>query len=101
MGKASALEVDARRLLSKAEAEGELRTSVAAVREVIRIVELLAKLSGELKEQATVNVLVLPEWHEIRTRILDALAPYPEARLAVARALSPAPVPQLLEVGHG
>lgn len=65
MTKAEALEIDARRLLAKAESLGELRTSVAAVRELTRIVELFAKLNGLLKEpQFNVNVNVTPELAE-------------------------------------
>jgi hypothetical protein len=39
--------------------------------------------------QTTVNVLVAsPEWIALRNLLLNALAPYPEARLAVATALA-------------
>jgi len=46
-----------------------------------------AKLLGQIQDGATVNVAVLPEWHGIRQQILEALRPYPEARLAVVQAL--------------
>jgi len=49
--------------------------------------ELLAKLIGQLDERPQVNILVLPEWEKIRYTMLQALAPYPEARAAVADAL--------------
>lgn len=49
--------------------------------------ELLGKLLGELKDTATVNVLILPEWQTLRAAILSALAPYPQARIAVAETL--------------
>jgi hypothetical protein len=49
--------------------------------------ELLAKLLGELDERPQVNVLVMPEWLTLRTRLLAALLPYPEARLALSEAL--------------
>ncbi len=57
--------------------------------------ELLAKLLGELQEGQTVNILVLPEWHALRAKILEALGPYPQARIAVAEALG------RLSNGHG
>ena len=46
--------------------------------------ELLAKLLGELDERPQVNVLISPEWVNVRAALLAALLPYPEARLAVA-----------------
>jgi len=46
--------------------------------------ELLAKLLGELDESPKVNILVSPEWVQVRAVLLGALGPYPEARLAVA-----------------
>jgi hypothetical protein len=49
--------------------------------------ELIAKLIGELDERPQVNVLVNPQWITVRTALLSALAPYPEARSAVATAL--------------
>jgi len=49
--------------------------------------ELLAKLLGELKDGATVNVAILPEWNALRATILTALLPYPQTRAAVADAL--------------
>jgi len=45
--------------------------------------ELTAKLMGELDERPQINVLVAPEWILVRTALLDALRPFPEARVAV------------------
>jgi hypothetical protein len=53
-----------------------------------RQIELQTKLLGELQESGPqVNVLVAPEWREIRVTVLQALQPYPEARAAVAEVL--------------
>jgi hypothetical protein len=41
-----------------AETSGDIRTATACVRESLRILELLAKLSGELESGARVNVLI-------------------------------------------
>jgi len=49
--------------------------------------QLLAKLLGQLDERAQVNVLLAPEWLQVRAALLTALAPYVEARQAVAAAL--------------
>lgn len=54
--------------------------------------ELLAKLDGKLQQEGTINITINPQWVEIRMVLLTALAPYPDARAAVAAAL--------LEVDH-
>jgi hypothetical protein len=81
------LEAKARSILAQAEAAGDLRVALSAIREARGCLELLARLTGELQEGQTVNVLVLPEWASIRSALLQALTPYPEARVATARAL--------------
>ena len=48
---------EALRLKEKAEKKGDLRTALGAIRELCRIVELVAKLSGQLSERATTNIL--------------------------------------------
>jgi len=88
LGKVRGLEREARRIGKKAEEDGDLKTALAGVRELTRIVELLAKLHGELKDGPTVNILVTsPEWLAIRSALLTALLPFPQAKLAVAEAL--------------
>jgi hypothetical protein len=74
----------ARKIARDAETAGEKRTVLMAVRELLRIVELQAKLQGSLNEGTTVNVVVSPQWLEVRAVVLDALQPYPEARAAVS-----------------
>ena len=74
-------------LLSKAEREGDTRVALAGVREAARCIELMAKLAGEIDTSTTVNIAVNPQWLQIQTVILAALAPHPAARLAVAEAL--------------
>lgn len=83
-----ALERRAMGLLSKAEGSGDLRTALAGIREARACLETLAEVSGELDRRPTVNISMSPEWHEVRAVLLDALASYPEARLAVAARLS-------------
>jgi hypothetical protein len=74
-------------ILGKAEEAGELRTALSAIREARGNLELLAKLLGELDERPQVNILVSPEWLELRAVIVGALEPYSDARGAVLRAL--------------
>jgi hypothetical protein len=49
--------MEAQRLKGKAELAGDYRTALAAVREMCRIVELVAKLRGELDERAEISVV--------------------------------------------
>jgi hypothetical protein len=84
------LQARAYALLDKAEAAGELRTALSAIREARGNLELLAKLLGELDERPVVNLHVSPEWLELRAVLVTALAPHPEALVAVVGALSEA-----------
>ncbi len=74
-------------ILDKADGAGDLRTALGAIREARSNLELLAKLLGELDDRPTVNVLISPEWLELRAVIVGALEPYAEARGAVLRAI--------------
>ncbi|MGF6824001.1 hypothetical protein M2317_002926 [Microbacterium sp. ZKA21] len=77
-------------VLDAATEEGKASLSLAALRELRGIVELLAKLSGELDERPQVQVLTLavsPEWQSTRAVLVQALAPFPEAAVAVSEAL--------------
>ena len=74
-------------ILEAAEASEQHRTALSAIREARGNLELLAKLLGELDDRPTVNVLISPEWLELRTVIIGALEPYTDARGAVLRAI--------------
>lgn len=70
--------------------QGDEKDNELALKAIARAekqIELQARLLGELKDTTTVNVLVLPEWQAMRTAIISALIPFPEARIAVAEAL--------------
>jgi sugar phosphate isomerase/epimerase len=79
-----ALRTKAYSLLLKAEREGDYRTALAGVREARGCLELLAELVGELDRRPQVNILMSAEWLAVRSALLAALQPYPEARAAVA-----------------
>lgn len=74
-------------ILAKAEQAGDLRTALQGIKEARGCLELLAKLQGELAQEGTVNITISPQWLSLRTVILQALEPYPEARLKLAAAL--------------
>lgn len=75
-------------LLLAAEKAGDLRTALMGVREARACVELLAEMEGELNRNPVVNVIMSPEWTHLRAVIIAALAPYPDARLAIAARLA-------------
>jgi len=74
-------------ILAEAERSKQYRTALSAIREARGNLELLAKLLGELDDRPTVNVLISPEWLELRAAIVGALEPYTDARGAVLRAI--------------
>jgi len=88
LGQVKALRNKAISILGKAEAAGDLRTALLGIREARACVELLLEVEGELHRQPVVNILVAPEWLHARAVLVQALQPYPEARSAVAAALS-------------
>lgn len=77
-------------ILAEARQEGQRRDAIAAIHALHRLLELEARLLGELaheRPQVQINVLASPEWLTIRTRLLEALRPYPEAAHAAAKVL--------------
>ncbi len=75
------------RILSVAEGEGDLKTALQGIREARGCLELLAELTQQLDRRPQVNILLAPEWLVVRSALLAALGPYPEARAAVATRL--------------
>lgn len=73
--------------ITQAEAGDDLRTKLAAIREARETAKLLLEVNGKLQTAPTFNLVLAPEWVEVRTVVLQALGPYPDARLAVAGAL--------------
>jgi hypothetical protein len=77
-------------LLSVAEDRKSLIGGANVAREIRSSLELIARLRGELDTRpvhTTVNVLATPEFVGVVSRLIEALAPYPEARLAAAEVL--------------
>jgi len=69
-------------------ADGKGTLSLSAAREVRMGLELLAKLRGELDERPqVVNIVASQDWIQTRSALFEALAPFPDARLAVASRL--------------
>jgi hypothetical protein len=63
----------------------ELR--LKAITRAEKQIELEGRLLGELQNGAPVNVVITPEWVAVRSVLLSALAPFPQAKIAVAEHL--------------
>jgi hypothetical protein len=83
MGRVAALNAKAEDVYTKSLAAKNLFAALGAIRELRSIIELYAKITGELQAQTVNNVIIMPEWVALRSAILLALEPYPEARRAV------------------
>jgi transposase-like protein len=71
-------------ILGETEAARDHQTALRAIAEARRNLELLARLTELLGPETVVNVQIDAR---VQSVILEALRPYPEARLAVADAL--------------
>jgi hypothetical protein len=77
-------------ILREARTDGSKDNGLAlrAIARAEKQIELEGRLLGELNEGSTVNVLLTPDWTNLRTTILKVLEEHPAARLAVAGALN-------------
>lgn len=75
-------------ILQKAEQAGDYRTALMGIREARGCVETLMEVEGELDRRGVVNVVINPQWVELRTVIIGALEGHPEALRAVSGALA-------------
>jgi len=84
----TALREKAMSLLLQAERAGDIRTALQGIREARACLELLAEVQGELDRRPTLTLLTMaPEWLQVRSAVMTALAPFEEARRAVADGL--------------
>ncbi len=77
-------------VLDQAKQSGDLRLALGAISQARANVELLAKLAGQLAQEGTTKIIISPEYLSVRAVIVAALAPYPDARMAVVQALTEA-----------
>lgn len=77
-------------LMDLCEADGDYRTAASIAGRIDKNIEITARLLGDIHTGSVSvvnNVLLLPEFHALRTTIMQALRQYPEARASVAAAL--------------
>lgn len=82
-----ALRLKATAILETAEQAGDLKTALLGIREARGCLELQARAEGQIREQPQINILINPQWVELRTLIITALEPFPEARQVVLDAI--------------
>jgi hypothetical protein len=75
--------------LDLAEEVGDAYSAQRAVAQLPTNLELMARLLGELGVGSThtTNILIAPQYLEMRVALVEALRPYPEAARAVSQAL--------------
>lgn len=74
-------------ILEEGRRDEDQEVRLRALARIERQLELEGRLLGELQAAPVVNLVLTPDWLRIRSALLDALAPFPEARAAVASAL--------------
>ena len=74
-------------ILEASEETREHGTALSAIREARRNLELIGEVTKKLNRTPTLNLHLNAEWIELRTVILEALAPHLEARESVLRAI--------------
>lgn len=77
-------------LMDAATLQDDYRGAAAIGNQIGKNLEVTAKLLGDIRTgtvNVTNNVLLLPEFHALRTTIMQALKAHPEARASVAAAL--------------
>jgi len=82
-------------ILEATEQTQDHRLALAAIREARGNLELIGEVTKELNRTPTVNLQLNPEYLEVRALIVQALGPYPDARMAVVRALEGAPAEEV------
>jgi hypothetical protein len=82
------LVASAQRQLETAEQSGNSATALGAIREARETLLIIAKATGTMKpEPVVIDVATLPAVVNMRAKLIKALAPFPEARLACAAAM--------------
>jgi hypothetical protein len=99
MTKVAGLLRQAEEILAESRADGDRLSALRSIHEAGEMVMRAAKLTGVVTDNVEINILVAPALQSLTTLVLQALAPYAEARMAVSLALSQitGPAPMMLE----
>jgi hypothetical protein len=82
-----ALKTRAMDILDQAQKAGDLKTALIGIREARGCLETCLKAEGQIDDRPQINITLNAEWIALRTTIITALEPFPDARRAVIDAL--------------
>jgi hypothetical protein len=74
-------------IMELAEKDKKYQPAVSAIQQARSSLELLAKISGELRTGTTINLTYSPQWIQLRTVLVETLNEYPEVQTKVITAL--------------
>src|SRR5215217_3462598 len=74
-------------ILASVEGADLYGVQLAAIREMRRNLELIGEVTKEINRTPTLNLHLNPQYIAVRTAIVQAVDPYPEAREAISRAM--------------
>ena len=85
----TSVKVEVEELRDKALEDEDIHAAFKGIAASLKALELQAKVAQLIKDQPSVNVTLVntPEWVAVRTTIIEALTPYPDAKGAVVEAL--------------
>jgi len=85
---------EAKDLQKTAKSDGDIKTALLGLEKALKCLELLARINGQIREQAvtvslqqSINIYESPEWLAVGSVLAKVLASYPELRATVAREL--------------
>jgi hypothetical protein len=87
-GEVTKVKEDVHRLKEKAEEVGDIRAALLGCDKALKALELQAKVEQLIQTTPIFNIHLTTEWIELRTAILQALGPHPEARESFLKALT-------------
>ena len=88
MARVQELEARADRIYQEAMQSKKQELALRALKELREVTSLYARLAGELETQSIhQHIHISPEWLSLRSVMLRALQPYPDARKALVEAI--------------
>ena len=87
LDRVEALQSRTEEALAKAEESEDLFATFRGISEMRRNLELIGEVTRELNRTPTLNLTLNPEYIELRTAILAAVEPHPEAAANISRAM--------------
>jgi hypothetical protein len=87
LAEVEAIAAQQQRILDKAEADKDYRGAISAGRELLRCVELSAKLRGELATGPTINIVASPGFQQLVALMLEYSDPFRRVEMAERLAL--------------